>query len=102
MLNSYNVAMSGPFLALQMAMAFPSVGKPRRPMTLLLAWRMKDMLAELDSFCMDYDTVSHHGTQQAAYVACQGAWHQHFGAVSSLSCTAALSEQIACICCCVT
>ncbi len=29
-------------------MAYPWVGKARRPMTLLLAWRMKDMLDELD------------------------------------------------------
>jgi hypothetical protein len=50
-------------------MAFPLVGKPRRPMTLLLAWRMKDMQDELDRFCMDMDIMPNHETLQAAYVA---------------------------------
>ena len=52
-------------------MAFPLVAKPRRPMTLLLAWRMKDMLDELDRFCMDMDIMPHHETLQAAYVVCE-------------------------------
>lgn len=51
-------------------MAYPMVGKARRPMTLLLAWRMKDMLGELDSFCMSHGVMPRHETLQEAQIAC--------------------------------
>ncbi|CAL5223417.1 g5929 [Coccomyxa viridis] len=58
-------------LALQVTMAYPWVGKARRPMTLLLAWRMKDMLDELDGFCMMHGILPRHETLEEAQKACQ-------------------------------
>ena len=51
-------------------MAYPMVGKGRRPMTLLLAWRMKDMLDELDGFCMMHGILPRHETLEEAQIAC--------------------------------
>ena len=51
-------------------MAYPMVGKARRPLTLLLAWRMKDMLGDMDSFCMHHGIMPHHETLQDAQIAC--------------------------------
>lgn len=55
----------------QVAMAYPLVGKSRRPMTLLLAWRMKDMLDEMDRFCMEHDIMPRHETLDVARIACE-------------------------------
>ena len=54
----------------QVAMAYPLVGKARRPMSLLLAWRMKDMLGELDSFCMEHGILPRHEPLEEAQMAC--------------------------------
>ena len=52
-------------------MAYPMAGFSQVcPMTLLLAWRMKDMLSEMCDFCMAHGVMPRHETLEEAHFAC--------------------------------